>query len=118
VLARQVEPNAARHQDLQRWGDGEQRVQVGRRREEVLEVVENEKGLSLIEVLDLPHVGRLRHGRENERRVPQRGERDEEDAVRVRIGELRGDLLSESRLAGSACPGDGNEASPASEQLA
>jgi len=83
----------------------------------VLEVVEKEEGRRLTELLDLPHLGRLRNRGANESWIGDWGERHEEDAVGIRIRELGRDLKCEPRLAASARSGDRDEPSATGEQV-
>ena len=59
---------------------------------------------------DLPHAERLGDRRDDEVGIGDRGQRDEPDAVRERLDQLRADLQAEPRLAGAARSGQGHDA--------
>ncbi len=115
ALLRQVESNAACHEELDRRGESEQRGQVARRGEEMFQVVHDNEDLRVMEILDPPHPGRLRNGGANEGRLLDRGERDEEDAVGILIRKFRRDLQGEPCLAAPARPRDRDKTNAAVE---
>jgi hypothetical protein len=92
----------------------------------LLEVVEHEQEFLLTEEVCqrlgsclpwlLVHSERLGDRRKNELRVREGSERYEEDPVGKVVDDLRGQLKSETRLAGAARPGEGEQANVSSHQ--
>ena len=105
----------------------QQRRDLPARAFDLLEVVEQQEDASLTQVrvqrLDerplslLAERERLCDRRDEQRRVVDRGELDEEDAVREGIDEVGGRLQSEPRLPGAAGPGERQEPDVATELL-
>ena len=96
----------------------ERRSTVGRRVEEMLEVVEEEQQLPSAEEAGevVGRADRLRDLRGHELGVGEAGERHPEDAVAQRADELGRDLEREARLAGAAGPGEREQARAVREQ--
>ena len=90
----------------------QERRELGRCLHHLLEVVEEAEHRLVGDVLGeaVLRAERLRRGREDERRVAQRRERDPPHAVGVGVGGEAGRLQREPRLAGAARPGQGEEA--------
>jgi hypothetical protein len=119
VLAREVQARAARDQDLRPFGHGQQACDVGRRVEEMLEVVEQQQQFSAAQKLGqrhrkglaavLPHAQCLGQGRKHERRVPDRCERNVEDTVLEVLDHFCCDVQGKPGLAGTSRAGDGDE---------
>ena len=120
VLAREVDGDPARDEQLQLRRGREQVGRRGRRLDEVLEVVEDEQepllGEEALEALGdgsgagLAEPERLRDRGQDERGVGDRRERDEEDALREVLDQLGGGLEREPGLARAARAGERQQA--------
>ena len=127
LLARELQPLAARDDELRPAEVAERRDRAGGVREQVLGVVEQQEHPLAAEhlrehVLDRPaglldHVERLRRVPEHERRVAQRGERDPPDAVVEAVRGLGRGLEREPGLAGAAGAGEREQADAVPEPL-
>ena len=107
-----MERFAAGHQDVEPRTRREQLGDVRRRREHLLEVVEQQKQRLVGDVLGdaVLRAERLACGRQHELVVAERRERHPPDAVRVLLGEHRRGLRRESRLAGATRAGQRQQA--------
>ena len=120
LLARHVERRARGHEGGQAGCVAQELRHDRTRVEDLLEVVEHEEDALVGEPLAEDHVGAARPGfgepdrgrdsRRDQARLAHGLERDEEHAVRVAIGCVRGDLQGEPGLPGAAGPGQRHEA--------
>ena len=103
-LALDAQELAARDEQREVGAGLDERGELGRRLDHLLEVVEQEQQLALADVLGEAVLGaeRLRDRLGDERRVAERGEPDPEDARLVLGHELGGGLEREPRLARAA----------------
>ena len=118
ALRRQPQRRAARGQDPETRGSGEQVADEGRGREDLLEVVQHEQHAALAEVLDhafgqvplaLADVERLRDRGHEQLRVRDRREADEQGAVAELGLERVRDRESQPRLARPSGTGERDE---------
>ena len=119
VLPVHAQTRAARDQDAQPRRRLQQLADEWGRFEQLLEVVQEEQELAsaqlvLERVLGEPE--RLRDRRSDERRVDERGQADEPDAVGERAGELVCRPKRDPRLAGAAGPGERDDPAVTAEQ--
>ena len=112
LLAADAQALPARDEHVEVGAGGEERRELGRRLHDLLEVVEEAEHRLVRDVLGEAVLGaeRLRRGREDERRVAQRRERDPPHAVGVGVGGQTSRLQRESRLPRATRPGQGEEA--------
>ena len=119
LLARDPQGSATRRQDLQSRTASEKIRHERRRTEDLLEVVEDEKGVARFEVRDQPvprrdwdpivETERLDDGGADVIGIGDGRQRDEGDAPRKLAGGLRGDLERESRLPRATGAGEREE---------
>jgi hypothetical protein len=114
VFAGQVERRPARHEQFQLRCRSEQLAQCRRRIHEMFEVVEQEQDAlvskGVLQRLRLLRADRLSERWEQQGGVGDRLQRDEEDALREFLDELRRRLECEPRLPGAAGSGEGQQA--------
>jgi hypothetical protein len=109
LLDAQTEALAARRENADPWGLGEQRGDARRRGDQLLEVVEQEKCLLRPQMVGqaVPRADDLRDRGHDELRVLDGCQRDPPDAVPVLLDDLCRSLQREARLAGATCAGEG-----------
>src|SRR5207247_11231080 len=112
ALAGHAKPHAARGEELQLRRTSKQRRELLGGGKQVLEVVEQDEGFRIVEIVERASTGVLGDRGADERRIPHRRQRDEERAVAEVVCELGGDLHRETRLAASARAGDRHEPRP------
>ena len=115
LLVTHAQGLAARHEQFEPRGQLERLGCQRSRGNQLLDVVEHEQHLSGPQVLQQPlvhrsapalgHTKRSGHGRDNERGVFERGQRDERDAVCELRGEIGSHLHRQSCFADTAWPG-------------
>ena len=120
VLAGDAEGRPARHQDRERGAGAEEIGDQGGRRQQVLEVVEDEQETLRTEVGDQPlaerplagirQVERLGDRRGDQAGVAERGQPDEPDPVREAAAQVAGHLEREAGLPHAAGSGERDEA--------
>jgi len=115
LLVTHAQGLAARHEQFEPWGQLERLGCQRSRGNQLLDVVEHEQHLSGPQVFQQPlvhrsatalgHTKRSGHGRDNERGVFERGQRDERDAVCELRDEIGSHLHRQSCFADTAWPG-------------
>jgi hypothetical protein len=118
VLGADPESRAARDEHLHRWRGGDQLCDRRCRTHDLLEVVEHEErtatrvrrrdGVDQVPSILGLNAGRRRDGRRDPRRIVERSEVDERDAIHVRL-ELAGDVNREPRLPRASGTGERQE---------